>query len=218
MTNLQSKLELPAIYPITNRRLSDLSHAAQVAQFIAGGARLIQLREKHLPAAEFYREAVAAIEIARSANVKILINDRVDIALAAKADGVHLGQNDLPVAEARKILGETAIIGFSTHTIAQAIHARELPLDYIAVGPIFATTTKENPDAVVELAGLEKVRAAVQSVPLVAIGGIAKENLVSVLNAGADSVALISALFADQNRIGENLADFFAESKTRTIT
>lgn len=214
MTNFESKICVPQIYPITDRRLSGLSHHAQIAQLVAGNAKLVQLREKHLPANEFYREAVRAIKIARENNAKILINDRVDIALAARADGVHLGQDDLPVAEARKILGDNAIIGFSTHTVEQAIAAARLPLDYIAVGPIFATTSKENPDPIVGLDGLRRVRAAIGNKPLVAIGGITKENLVSVLNAGADSVALISALFADANRIGENIEDLFAAIKS----
>src|ERR1044072_6010050 len=96
---------LPRLYPITDTRLSGLSQAEQVRQMIAGGAKLIQLREKHASAAEFYSEAEKAIEIAHSQGVKIIINDRVDIALALKADGVHLGQDDLPPAQARKLLG-----------------------------------------------------------------------------------------------------------------
>jgi thiamine-phosphate pyrophosphorylase len=107
-------LELPKIYPITDVRLSGLSHAEQVKRLIDGGARFIQLREKHASPKDFYESASEALKIARENRVKIVINDRVDIALALKADGVHLGQDDLPPAEARKILGEKAIIGRKT--------------------------------------------------------------------------------------------------------
>lgn len=209
MKNFQTNdFLLPAIYPITDVRQSGLLHHAQVAELIAGGAKLIQLREKHQSPKEFFADAVQAIEIARRAgNVKIIINDRVDIALAAGADGVHLGQTDLPPVEARKILGETAIIGFSTHNLAQAAAAKDLPLDYIAVGPIFATATKENPDAVVGLDNLQIIRRTVENLPLVAIGGISRENFVSVLNSGANSVALISALY-EKSSISKTFAEF----------
>ena len=103
----------------------------------AGGADLIQLREKHLAPREFYREAEDALSIARALGVLLIINDRVDIALALKADGVHLGQDDLPPDAARALLGEQAIIGFSTHTVEQARAAARMPVDYIAIGPVF---------------------------------------------------------------------------------
>ncbi len=128
----------PKIYPITDVRLTKLSHAEQVEKLIEGGAKIIQLREKYASPKDFYESANNALEIARRHNVKIIINDRVDIALALKADGVHLGQDDLPPEQARKILGERAIIGFSTHNIKQAIPAIKLPVNYIAIGPVFA--------------------------------------------------------------------------------
>ncbi len=118
---------LPKIYPITDTRLSKMSHAEQVERFVSGGARVVQLREKYATGRDFFDDATKAIEIARKHGAKIIINDRVDIALALGADGVHLGQDDLPPAEARKILGERAIIGFSTHNGAQAIEAVKLP-------------------------------------------------------------------------------------------
>src|SRR5437879_3913067 len=118
------------LYPITDTRLSGLSQAAQVAQLIEGGATLIQLREKYLPAREFYQEAQEALRLARSRGSRIIINDRVDIALALKADGVHLGQDDLPPVAARKLLGADAIIGFSTHSAEQARTAIAMPVDY----------------------------------------------------------------------------------------
>lgn len=200
--------QLPKLYPITDRRISGLSHAAQVEKFIAGGAKLIQLRDKHAAPREFLTEAVRAVEIARRYDVKILINDRVDIALCAKADGVHLGQTDLPPEAARRILGDAAIIGFSTHSVAQAVAALALPLDYIAVGAIFQTTTKENPEAVLGLENLRLVREKVKDFPLVAIGGITAENARFVSEAGANSVAVIGALLKNPDSISEKTAEF----------
>ena len=206
-------LLLPKIYPITDVRLSKLSHAAQVEKLIAGGAKLIQLREKHASPREFYEFAAEALKIARRHDVKLIINDRVDIAFALKADGVHLGQNDLPPVEARKILGETAIIGFSTHNVEQAITAAKMPIDYLAVGPIFPTQTKENPDEIVGLSGIEKVRIAIGNFPLVAIGGINSGNLRDVLNAGADSAAIISDLLDSDEDISRRLKCFLNQSR-----
>jgi thiamine-phosphate pyrophosphorylase len=191
--------ELPKLYAITDRRLSGLSHAEQVARLIDGGATFIQLREKHLSPREFYEEAGDALKVARERGVKLIINDRVDIALALGADGVHLGQDDMPPEAARALLGVGAVIGFSTHNVEQAIAAARLPVDYIAVGPVFATASKENPDPVIGLEGLRRVRAAVPSIPLVAIGGVTRENAPSVLDSGADSVAVISAIHSLEN-------------------
>ena len=199
---------LPKIYPITDTRLTGLSHAEQVEKLIAGGARFIQLREKHASPKEFFAAAQAAIEIARRNSVKIIINDRVDIALALKADGVHLGQDDLPPAAAREILGEKAIIGFSTHNVRQAIEAVKFPVDYVAIGPVFATETKENPDETVGTEGVQKVRAAIGDFPLVAIGGIGTENFQSVFESGADSLAIIKSVLFTTERIAENLRAF----------
>jgi thiamine-phosphate pyrophosphorylase len=190
------RIDLPKLYPITDVRLSGLSHAEQVERLSVGGASFIQLREKHLSPREFYKEAEKALIVARARGVRLLINDRVDIALALGADGVHLGQDDLGPEAARRILGKCAIIGFSTHNIEQASRAARLPVDYIAIGPIFSTSSKENPDPVVGTEGLRRVREACGDVPLVAIGGISLENSPELLAVGADSVATISALFS----------------------
>jgi thiamine-phosphate pyrophosphorylase len=200
--------ELPALYPITDTRISGLPHHAQVEKLIAGGARLIQLREKHLAPKDFFDEAVKAIKIARGHGVKILINDHVDIAFCAGADGVHLGQTDLPPDAAREILGKRAIIGFSTHNLEQAISATQFSLDYIAIGPIFTTKTKENPDEAVGLDNLKFIRQALNNLPLVAIGGINKENAHLCLKAGADSVAVVSAILKNPSAITTATATF----------
>lgn len=173
-----------------------------------GGATLIQLREKHNSPREFYREAEEALRVAHSLGVRLIINDRVDIALALSADGIHLGQDDLPPFAARELLGERAIIGFSTHNVEQAIAAAELPVDYIAIGPIFKTSSKENPDPVVGTDGLKRVKQVVGRIPLVAIGGIGREKIDEVFAAGADSIAVINLLLADPSRI---------EARTREI-
>jgi thiamine-phosphate pyrophosphorylase len=203
-------INLPKLYPITDSRLSRLSHAEQVRRLAAGGATFIQLREKHLTPREFYKEAEEALRVARSCGVRLIVNDRVDIALALKASGVHLGQDDLPPAAARELLGERAIIGFSTHTVEQATKAARLPVDYIAIGPIFETNSKENPDAVVGLEGLRRVRLAVGKIPLVAIGGIKRESILKTLAAGADAVAVISLLLDGQAEIEDRTREILA--------
>lgn len=199
---------LPKIYSITDVSITKLSHLEQVKQLIKGGAKIIQLREKTASSGEFYEAAQEVMLFARERNVKIIINDRVDIALAVGADGVHLGQNDLPPDQARKILGEKAIIGFSTHNIEQALEAVRLPINYLAIGPIFATNTKENPDTIVGIEGLSKVREAIGDFPLVAIGGINFENARDILANGADSIAVISAILKPASDISENINQF----------
>ena len=186
---------LPPVYPITDTQISGLSHAEQIAVFADGGATLVQLREKHGGALKFYEAAKAALAVAAQRGVQLIINDRVDIALAVGAAGVHLGQDDLPPEVARRLLGDDAVIGYSTHSVAQALEAAQLPIDYLAIGPIFTTHTKENPDPVVGLDGLRAVRAAINDLPLVAIGGITPANAREAFCAGADSVAMITGLW-----------------------
>ncbi len=193
------ELNLPRVYPITDRRISGLTHAEQVRALVEGGATFIQLREKQLSGRAFFEDAKEAVHIARVSGVKLLINDRVDLAMALGVDGVHLGQTDLPPAEARKLLGEDAIIGFSTHGVEQAREAVTMQIDYLAIGPIFATSTKSDHDPVVGLEGIRALRTIVGSLPLVAIGGIGEANLDSVLLAGADSAAMISGLLSKQD-------------------
>ncbi len=186
-------MNLPRVYAITDRRLTGLSHAEQVRRLAAGGIRLVQLREKEASSRAFYEDAREAVAIARTLGVTVLINDRVDIALAVDADGVHLGQDDLPPEKARVLLGPNHLIGFSTHSLAQALAADALPVDYIAIGPIFATRTKENPDPIVGVETVRTVRAHIRK-PLVAIGGITLETAPQVLVAGANAVAVIADL------------------------
>jgi thiamine-phosphate pyrophosphorylase len=183
------------LYPLTDRSASGLSHADQLLQLSDSGASLVQLREKTASPLEFYAQADMALRIARERGLKVIINDRVDIALALKADGVHLGQDDLSPEAARRILGPEAIIGFSTHDTSQALAATQLPIDYIAIGPIFPTATKEQSNRPIGLEGLRLVRQTLGTTPLVAIGGITFENSSLVLSAGADAVAVISDIW-----------------------
>ena len=197
---MKKSFHLPKVYPLTDTDVSGLSHAEQVALFADAGATLVQLREKHAPALHFYEQAKTALEVARARGDELIINDRVDIALALQL-GVHLGQDDLPPEAARRLLGDEAVIGYSTHSVDQAVEAAKLPIDYLAIGPIFATATKENPSPVVGLDGLRAVRSATRSIPLVAIGGITPANAQEVLATGADSVAMISGLWSEPGKV-----------------
>jgi len=202
---------LPKIYPITDTTISRLSHSEQVERLAAGGATLIQLREKRASPREFYRMALDAMTIARKLGVQIIVNDRVDIAIAVGADGVHLGQDDLPPDRARFLMGESRIIGFSTHSFEQAIGAASAPVDYIAIGPIFNTASKENPDPVVGVSAVSQVKGQI-SKPLVAIGGITLETVSQVIVGGADSVAIISDLLSAKD-IASRTREYFQKAK-----
>ncbi len=200
---MASSFRLPRVYPLTDLRLSGLTHAEQLRLLIAGGASLVQLREKQLPALQFYEEAKAAMLVAEREGVQVIINDRVDIALAVGAQGVHLGQDDMPPEAARRLLGPDAIIGYSTHNLEQAQKALTVPIDYVAIGPIFGTSSKTDTAPTLGLEGLRAVRRVVGAVPLVAIGGISLGNAAEVIEAGADSVAVISALLCEPSRVSE---------------
>lgn len=200
-------MKIPKVYPITDCQISGKSHAEQVRLLVDGGAKIIQLREKKISSRQFYFDAKRAISIAKKHNVKLIINDRADIAYLIEADGLHLGQQDVAPEYARKLLGDKVIIGYSTHNLEQALEAVKMPVDYISVGPIFQTRTKENPDPIVGLEGLERIRKLVRGIPIVAIGGITLQNAKQVLEAGADSVAVISDILSSEN-ISERMQAF----------
>ena len=210
-------LQLPKVYPITDRRLSGVSHAEQVERLIEGGATLIQLRDKQSCPRQFYDEAKTALRIARSHGARLIINDRVDVALALSADGVHLGQTDLPADVARSLMGRNALIGVSTHNLAQAELATQLPVDYVAFGPIFPTSTKTNPDPLVGPGSLRAVRAVVAGLPLVAIGGITISNALEAWNAGADAVASIAALVSEPARIEYHMHQMLEKAQASAL-
>jgi thiamine-phosphate pyrophosphorylase len=198
-------LTLPPLYPIIDfscfAALPDPITAIvrYAEELITAGATLIQLRDKSQPE-QPRRFLSCARELRRVTwgKASLIINDRVDICLAADADGVHLGQDDLSPESARRIFdqvkdGKARVIGFSTHNLAQLREADSLPIDYIAIGPVFATGSKANPDPVVGLDGVRQARQATRK-PLVAIGGITRLNSAQVKAAGADAVAVISDL------------------------
>lgn len=167
--------------------------------YLAGGARLLQLRAKDLGGAAFRDLATAMVDDARGAGGLVVVNDRADIAALSGAAGVHVGQDDLPVDDVRRIVGADAIVGLSTHTRAQLTDALALPISYVAIGPVFGTSTKATGyDAV----GLEMVReahalASAHAIPVVAIGGITLERVTRVWEAGAASAAVITDLVTD---------------------
>ncbi len=181
-----------AFYPVTDSGSpAGLGHLELVQLLLAAGVRFLQIREKRLPDGDFFRVLLEIADLCNRAGAAFVVNDRVDLALACGAAGVHLGQTDLPVGHARRLLGPRAVIGVSTHSEEQLRLALKWPVDYIAVGPIFATSTKKSEYRPL---GLDFVRTArgLTDLPLVAIGGIGLENAEAVWAAGADSVAVIS--------------------------
>ena len=195
-------LQLPPFYAILDPEQTRSRPVQEVlAALLEAGVSILQLRVKTLPPVDFLELAKQARALTRAHHCQLIINDRIDIALACAADGVHLGQDDLQPEAARHLLGERAIIGFSTHNPEQAREAARLPVDYIAIGPIFPTSSKDHPDPAVGLDGLRRVRQLVGTIPLVAIGGINHETAREVLDAGAASVAVISALLSEPSQI-----------------
>ena len=186
---LQRKIELLCI---TCRR-DDISYDEQVKLACEGGADMIQFRDKKMCDRELFETAVRLFEICKKYNVYFTINNRIDIADISNADGVHLGQKDLPVSYARKILGQEKIIGISASGIEKVLEADKLSADYIGTGAIFPTDTK--PEAVVRgLEVLKEIKKRNITKPIIAIGGINKDNVAEVIKAGADGVAVVSAV------------------------
>lgn len=162
-------------------------------RLLEGGARLIQYRNKTASSRQMLSDVRTLVQLARARKARIVVNDRADVAWLGHAHGVHVGQLDLPVRHVRTILGPRKMIGISTHSLDQALEAAKTSATYIAVGPIFFTTSKNDSDPVVGLEGLREIRQYLKQ-PIVAIGGITAENAPDVIAAGADSVAVISDL------------------------
>jgi thiamine-phosphate pyrophosphorylase len=185
-----------SLYLVTDRNLSlgrttlDIIRAA-----IEGGVTCIQLREKQCPTREFIKEARRVRDLldALERPVPLIINDRIDVALAIGADGVHLGQTDMHISDARRLAGSSLLIGISAESVTDAVRAEADGADYIGISPIFATATKTDTAAPLGLEGIRAIRAAV-SLPLVGIGGIKAGNAAGIIRAGADGVAVVSAI------------------------
>jgi thiamine-phosphate pyrophosphorylase len=163
---------------------------------VAGGVSAVQLREKELTSRAFVAEARAIAQVLSGSGVPLFVNDRVDVALAVGADGVHVGQDDLPAADARRLIGPEMLLGVSVATGDEARSALADGADYVSVSPVFLTPTKPEADAAVGIEGVSEIRRAVGDAPVLAIGGIDSGNARSVTAAGADGVSVVSAIMA----------------------
>lgn len=183
-----------SLYVLTDKNLSrGRSHADIVRAAIAGGATAIQYREKQASTREMVESARELREIARAAGVLFIVNDRVDVAMAADADGVHVGQDDMPAGIVRKLIGPGKIIGVSAGNVPDALQAEADGADYLGVGAIYATATKADAGAPTGLAALTEIRRRVK-LPIVGIGGINLGNAAAVIKAGADGISVVSAV------------------------
>lgn len=182
------------LYLVTDRRLCGERPLGEVVrQAVLGGATCVQLREKDIPTREFVEVASGIRDILRPSRIPLIINDRVDVALAVGAQGVHIGQGDMPYETARRLMGPSAIIGLSVETWEDVEEARDLDADYLGVSPVFLTPTKTDTRGAWGLEGIARIRAYVKH-PLVAIGGLGRENAAAVVRAGADGIAVVSAI------------------------
>ena len=194
----KSKIDC-ALYLVTDRGLSrgrrnlDIIRAA-----VAGGVTMVQLREKETTTREFYQEGLKIKEFLGEHNVPLIINDRLDIALALDAEGVHVGQDDMPVAVARRILGDDKIIGASVFGVAEAREAEAAGADYLGLSPIFVTSTKPDLTAQIGIDGIAPIRQAVR-IPIVGIGSMSAENAFEAVRAGLDGVAVVSAICSQRD-------------------
>lgn len=182
------------LYVITDQRISQGKSHFEVAEAVLeGGATVLQFRDKEMEDSEAIIVCRKIYKLTKKKGVPFIVNDRVEVAKAVDADGVHLGQEDMPFGLARKILGKEKIIGISVETVEQALRAVEGGADYLAIGPIYPTATKLDAGKALGIAKLKEIRESV-NIPIVAIGGINENNLEEVLRAGADGAAVISAV------------------------
>lgn len=203
-----------SIYLVTDRNLMSTETLEEaVEQAISGGCTLVQLREKDCSSLDFYNTAIKVKEITDKYNVPLLINDRVDIALAVDAAGVHVGQSDLPLTVVRKIIGEEKIIGVSTGNLEQALKAQKDGADYLGVGAMYSTGTKKDakPTSMEEL---KKIRENV-SIPIVVIGGINKDRVKDFEGTGIDGLAIVSAIISQKDIAGaaREIKNLFLQSE-----
>lgn len=187
-----------SLYLVTDRELlGDKDLVPTIEEAIKGGVTVVQVREKELSTLQFFRVATLIKSITQKYNIPFIVNDRADIALAVDADGLHIGQEDLPLAVARKLLGSNKIIGVSVATLEEALLAQQEGADYLGIGAIFPTKTKSDATSV-SLAELKRIKDNV-SIPVVAIGGINKNNIKKVMATGVDGAAVVSAIIACSN-------------------
>lgn len=183
------------LYAVTDRAWVGIkSLYEQVKEALENGVTCVQLREKELDESDFLKEAKQISTLCKEYKVPFIVNDNVNIAIACKADGIHIGQEDMELTNVRKLVGEDMIIGVSAHTVEEAIKAQEGGADYIGIGAVFATSTKTD----VDVLSFETLRSICEAVdiPTVAIGGIKKDNICKLKGSGIDGVAVVSAIFA----------------------
>jgi len=185
-------------YFITDTELSLAGNEKDVISAVSCGVKVVQYRNKNAETRQMYEEAVLLRKICRDSGSIFLVNDRVDIALATQADGVHLGQSDMPCLAARKLLGSESIIGVTVHNVSEALQAKSMGADYLGVSPIFQTATKPDAGKPAGIRLIEEIRAQV-TIPLIAIGGINHSNAGEVVRAGADGLCAISCVVAKEN-------------------
>lgn len=188
-------MQLPRVYPIADTETlarCGVELSAAAAAWLEGGAGILQIRHKGHWSRDLFDAARQVARLCRETGATLVIDDRADFAVLLQA-GLHVGQDDLTPRDARKLVGPDMLLGFSSHNAAQLCAAGGEPVDYVALGPVFATASKRNPDPVVGVEEIRRCRALIEK-PLVAIGGITRENALDVLRAGADSVAVISDL------------------------
>lgn len=183
------------LYLITDRKVAKMPLPEAVRLALKGGARAVQLREKDLPMRELLALAQELRKITKEFGARLFINDRVDVAVAVNADGVHLGGQSMPLAAVRKIVGSNMLIGISSHTVEEAREAEKGGADFITFGPIFSTPSKEKFGAPVGVEAVRTIKDHVR-IPLFGLGGIKSENISQVMQAGADGIAMISAILA----------------------
>lgn len=185
-----------SLYLVTDRSLSlGRSLESVVAQAVEGGVTMVQLREKDCSTLEFYEQAILLKKCLQPYNIPLIINDRLDIALACDAEGLHIGQSDMPYDIARKLLGRDKIIGLSVECIQDAVNANELDVDYIGISPVFGTPTKTDTAPALGLNGVQEI-VKISRHPAVGIGGINKTNAAEVISAGAEGISVVSAIMS----------------------
>jgi len=185
-----------SLYLVTDRGLARGRSTLDIVQAaVSGGVTCVQLREKQCSTLEFIEQALAIKDILKARKVTLIINDRLDVALAVAADGVHLGQNDMPLEMAQRIAGPSMLIGISAESVQDAVEAEKGGADYLGVSPIYATPTKTDTAPPLGLEGLREIRKRVK-IPIVGIGGLNESNAAEVIRNGADGVAVVSAIVA----------------------
>jgi thiamine-phosphate pyrophosphorylase len=194
--DLRGRRTLPRLYGVTDTHLAGMTHPEIVRQLLQGGCRWIQIRDKDQADCDLLPQVAESVALCRQAGALLIVNDRPELAARTQADGVHLGQEDTPPHEARRLLGPSVLIGRSAHNLELAVVAdQDSDVDYVAIGPLFVTSTKVIETPPLGIAEAVKIRSCIRK-PLVAIGGINLENAADLIAAGMDSLAIVSALMS----------------------